>query len=322
MPSFKKRSLSLYLRNGCERQFILYLYNDIERTAHNMPSRQQRSGLGLVGKAGYDWQIEKVDELKDIFGTPRIHENPIRGAHGPEPIQLSAHLAMLQPHHFVIEGAYEADTPTFRSALGMSTLHDFYGDLVDIGDTRPDIIQVLPSMLSGGSPNVETDPNPYEMGVHPNGYLFPLLPDDPRLRLRIIDVKLTSEPGANYFAEVVYYSMTLAAWLIENQADDRFVVVGAPAIWPGKHEASELAKEVDQWRRRGYIPSDYELINAFELDLEIATFDIFAPRIRTLLSEELPDLLSRTWEDLAWHVDYRCKGCEFLSLGKPDGETI
>lgn len=61
MPSFKKRTLSLYLRNQCERQFVLNLYNNAERTQHAMPSRQQnRAGLYYVGQAGYDWQNEKV----------------------------------------------------------------------------------------------------------------------------------------------------------------------------------------------------------------------------------------------------------------------
>ena len=42
---------------------------------------------------------------------------------------------------------------------------------------------------------------------------------DARLRLRVVDVKLTSEPGAHYFAKVVYYSMTLASWLIEGRPE-------------------------------------------------------------------------------------------------------
>ena len=68
----------------------------------------------------------------------------------------------------------------------------------------------------------------------------------------MIDIKLTSEPGAHYYAEVVYYSMTLAAWLIENNLDNRFVVVAAPAVWAGSHEASNLVKQMTEWRKKLY----------------------------------------------------------------------
>lgn len=78
----------------------------------------------------------------------------------------------------------------------------------------------------------DKEPNPYGRGVLPDGQTFSIEATDTRLRLRVIDIKLTSEPGANYFAEVVYYSMTLAAWLIETGNDDRFVVIAAPAVWP------------------------------------------------------------------------------------------
>jgi DNA replication ATP-dependent helicase Dna2 len=312
-PSFKKRSLSLYLRTGCERQFILYLYTDKERELHDMPSRQQRSGLGLIGKAGYTWQFEKVSELKTIFSEARVHENPASDENGPKPIPLSTILPSVQPYQFIVEGTYEADTPTFRNAVGLTILQDYYGDAVKIGETRPDIIQILPSMQQGGAPTTELDPNPYELGVAPNGNLYSLDTSDDRFRLRVIDVKLTSEPGANYFAEVVYYSMTLAGWLIEKGLDKQFVVTAAPAIWPGKHDASNLAKQMNEWQRHAYNYTDQELINVLDSDLEIAIFDVFAPRLRNLLTQELPQLLSKPWNELSWHVDFRCKGCEFLS---------
>jgi hypothetical protein len=38
--------------------------------------------------------------------------------------------------------------------------------------------------------------------------------------------------------------MTLAARLVENKLDDRFVVIAAPAVWAGSHEASNLVKQM------------------------------------------------------------------------------
>src|SRR5258708_5296779 len=127
MPSFKKRALSLFLRNGCERQFVLYLYTDSERATHNMPSRHQRAGLGIIGVAGYEWQNEKVSELKGIFGNARVHENPAGTASHPGTLPLLDILPTVGPYQFIVEGAYAADTPTFRNAIGLNTLTDFYG---------------------------------------------------------------------------------------------------------------------------------------------------------------------------------------------------
>jgi hypothetical protein len=121
-------------------------------------------------------------------------------------------------------------------------------------------------MSAGLGPFSESDRNPYEMGVRPDGETFSLEVTDARLRLRVIDIKNTSEPGAHYFAEVVYYSMTLAAWLVENSFDDRFVVIASPAVWPGSHEASNLAKQQAEWRRKLYAPSPAELAAALEED--------------------------------------------------------
>jgi DNA replication ATP-dependent helicase Dna2 len=55
-----------------------------------------------------------------------------------------------------------------------------------------------------------------------------------------------------------------------------------------------------------------DMTKVLEEDLEIAPFDVFAPRLRRFFAEQLPYMLSKPWQDLEWHVDYRCKGCEFL----------
>lgn len=313
MASLNKKSLSLYLRNGCERQFILSLYGDPERHNLGLPPRQKaRPGLGLIGAAGYEWQDLKVGELRDIFGPTNVHENPVRKGNRPTQIDLLQLLPHLQPHQFIVEAFYKADTPAFRAAIGITNLTDVSGNRVSIGELHPDIIQSLPPLCSGTWPLHAKERDPYTLRVLPNGDTVQLEPTDARLRLRVIDVKLSAEPGAHYFAEVVYYSMTLAAWLIEQGLTDQYLVVAAPAVWPGSHEASNLARQRAEWHRKAYLPAPSDMVTALEEDIEIAPFDVFAPRLRRLLSQELPLLLAYPWQDLSWHVDYRCKGCEFL----------
>lgn len=321
MPSLSKKSLSLFLRNNCERQFILSLYGDDERVKHELPPRDQnRFALGLAGQAGYDWQAEKVGELQEVFGEDNVHINPPKKGNRPGTKPLCEELlGKLRPYQFIVEAEYRSDTPTFRTAVGLTDLKDSFGNDVNISETHPDIIQVLPP-LRGDQTERGGERDPYRMEVRPNGETVLMNPDDNRLRLRVIDVKLTSDPGAHYFAEVVYYSMSLAAWLAENGFDDRFVVIAAPAVWPGSHEASELAKQTAEWNRRAHQPTPAEMAEVLERDIEVAPFDVFAPRLRRFLSEEFPLLLGKPWQDLVWYVDYRCKGCEFLGYPWRDKE--
>lgn len=312
MPKFSKKSLSFFLRNGCEKQFVLSLYTNTERESRGMPPAQaNRSGLGLVGEAGYKWQDEKVSELKDVFGEANVHISPVFKGKRPAEIDLLGQLPKVEKFQFIVEGKYSADTTVFRNALSISEFKDYFGNAVSIGDTQPDIVQILPALNSDGEQFISEN-DAYESAVLPNGKTERLIADDNRLRLRVIDIKLTSEPGAHYYAEVVYYSMTLAAGLIENKLDDRFVVIAAPAVWAGSHEASNLVKQMTEWRKKLYAPTAAKMFTVLEEDLEIAPFEVFAAPLRRILTEQLPVMLAQNWENLSWHVDFRCKGCEFL----------
>lgn len=316
MPSLKKKALSLYLRNGCQRQLLLNLYNDTERRVKGMPERQQaRAGLGLTGAMGYEWQDEKVGELGDVFGQDAVHVNPIKKGNRPGSTPLPKVLPLLKPYQFVVEGHYNAATKTFMDAVGISTLQDADGQALGVGDALPDLIQVLPPATHAASWElVQHDLGPVAtmQAVQPNGDIIPIDQADQRLRLRVIDIKLSAEPGAHYFAEVVYYSISLAAWLIEHHWDHAFVVVAAPAVWPGSYDASQIRQVHNQCRKAGRAPIAEELALALEEDIEIAPFDAFAPRLRRFFQEELPYVLQTPWDQLPWHVSHTCKGCEFL----------
>ena len=312
MPSFSKKALSLYLRTGCERQLKLNLYTGTERRERGMPPKQsQRAAVGLVGQKGYDWQAEKVAEVADVFGAEHVLVGEDQGKNRVASLPPEEWLTRLAPYQFVVEGAYVVDTPVFRRAVGLGEMRDQEGELLDLSEGRPDIVQTLPP-LAGGLIPLDEKREEYQHAVGPSGLVARLADDDPRVRLRVIDIKQTSEPGAHYFAEVVYYSMTLAAYLEEEGLSEEYVVVAAPAVWPGSHEASHLSETFDAWRRRGHEPSAAELTEVLEEDLEIAPVDAFAARLTRLLREELPRILKTDWDELAWHVDYRCRGCDFL----------
>ena len=153
---------------------------------------------------------------------------------------------------------------TFENALGIAGYRTTFK--LDYADLRPDLIQVL----GIGAAKEE---------VLPDGSVVPVQPNDTRIPLRIIDIKLTAEPSVPYLAEVTYYAMTLAGWLADN-SHNGFLVVPEAAVWPGSHDASELVKLDAVKRKAGQVPTHQELFGALGQDLEIVPFGVFAPRLR------------------------------------------
>jgi hypothetical protein len=197
-------------------------------------------------------------------------------------------------------------------ALGLDQLRDRQGAAVAIGELQPDLIQFFPPLAQ----HLQDDPtlsSAYREEVLPNGDTNGIDPTtDSRIRLRVVDVKLSSEPGSNYFAETVFYSMTLAAWLRENHLDDRFLVAAVPAVLPGSLDDSFLKQAMAKAVATGTQLTSSQTAIAWEEDLERAPVEAFAPRIRQLTREILPRVLATPWTQVEFHVDYRCAGCEFL----------
>lgn len=304
--SLKKKSLSLYIRTGCERQCRLSLYSNTQRKTLQMaPTQNVRAGLGSVGEAGDHYQDKVVSEVATTFGSASVicSAQKQNGKNRPEQIDLKAHIASLGAYQFLIESRFVLP-PLFTQSLGIDDLRDESGLRLDFSDLNPDILLVMPSCRDSESA--------CRQAVSADGILIRLLEDDARLQLRVIDVKLASEPGAHYFAEIVYYSMALSAWLQQHGYDDRFVVAANGAVWPGSYENSAL------WTRhaegvRSAIPAPIqELIVAMEADLEVAEFSVYGPRVRRFLQQDLPRLISTPWRQLAWHANFRCGGCDYL----------
>lgn len=316
MPQISKEALSQFIRTGCERQLALILYPDNatfrpERNALTMPEPQPPTpGLRLIQEQGENWQSEKLQDLAQTFGADSILGNPSPQnqtmSYGQ--IALGEALQRLAPEHLFIAEAQFSIGQTFTTHLGITEAYDqgdHLGNPIVFTHVRPDLIQVL-------------EPGTYQQGIQPDGTLVRILPGDTRQQLRVIDIKLTAKASQGYFAEVVYYSMTLAAWLEEQELANQFVVVPYSAIWPGSHETSILIQQHREWTRQAQIPTRTELQEALEQDLELAPFEVFAIRIRRFLAVEVPTILARPWRDLEWHVDNRCGTCEYLGEPRPN----
>jgi len=260
---------------------------------------------------GRRFEREKFNELSQSF-SGRVTHGDVADPHPGEErafsrINLVDRIDNCAADHFLIEAEYPVTRP-FIVAHALGDLAD--GSAFPVGSNsslgfgavRPDIIQLRPGTGSAR----ETIP--------PSGEIQMTSADDPRLGLRIVDIKLTGEPSPSHFAELAYYQMTLAAWLEHTGRTDRFVVLKDAAVWPGKHEASEIRRLEAEDRRNGVPDRDLSrYLQGFEKDLEFLPAEVVLGRVRRFLTVDLREVLVEPdWQALPWHIDSGCSGCDYL----------
>lgn len=305
MPYLAKRTISNFLRSKCLRRLRLDLSPDnIAYQAERVgmpPKAAGRPGIAALTAAGDEWEEAKVADLRTAFSAAAI----ISPAGSADHIDLVTALSQRTPNTlFITQGQYNVGD-TFQAALAIqhyaTTLNLAYGRL------RPDIIRIWP--VHTGQQQVNPDGSTTNVNVA----------TDNRIPLSIIDIKLTAEASACYQAEVTYYSMALAGWLIDHNLNDQYFVTPLAAVWPGSHNASAVAQFNAQVRETGAIPTTQNLLDAWNEDLEIVPFSVFVARIRRFFLSDLAAVLTTPWNQLPWHVDNHCIGCDYL--GYPWGQT-
>lgn len=307
MPVLTKHTITRYLSTECRKQLRLMMSppsgsTAAEHTALGMPPEQPpRPGLVRITQAGDDWAAEKLAELEQVVGSGTLIGTTKPTPRGGVAFAASPLLARMQagvtPGTFLAEHQFEVG-PTFTSAYDLNTLTAAPVNL-DIRTLIPDLIEVLP-------------PHAQQYTVETDGRVTAANLADVRIPLRIIDIKLSSQPGAGYFAEVVYYSIALAGWLVDHHLDHAYVVAANPAIWPGSHDASELVKAQREAAKNNTTVTAPVALAALNADLIEAPFEVFAARLRHFFTVELPDVLHTPWKSLPFHVTSKCVGCDYL----------
>jgi hypothetical protein len=317
VPKLGKSTLSRYLGSDCKKQLRILLAPDTkgpggglsEREQLGMPAKQPPlPGLQAIAAAGDEWAASRLGELHSLMGPHVLVGTEKATKHEGKafkPTALEDTLRTAIPGTFLAEQKFRVDA-TFQAAFGLTALVNTYA--LEFDALVPDLIEVrapLSQIDSGASTTVQQ--------VTPDGSLADLPGTDTRFRLRVIDIKLTSEPGPGYFAEVVYYATVLAGWLIDHGFDDRFVVSADPAIWPGSHEASALARAMATAHTSGQPLTASACIAAVHEDLEVAPVPVFVASLHHFFTDTLPEVLNTPdWTDIPFHVSGKCRGCDFL----------
>jgi DNA replication ATP-dependent helicase Dna2 len=297
VPYLSKRVVSNYFRTNCPRQLRLLLSPENkqyqpERDAQGMPPKTvARTGMAALTQEGSRWEQDKLKDLQSTFGSNSVI-GTVTGTEFQDQT-LQNVISRAQPGVFLVRPEFDVG-PSFQTAIGIDTLVATYA--LGFAKLVPDLIQVL-------SPAdvcriVEADGSVHD----PDG----------RIGLRVIDIKMTAEPSASYFAEITYYSLALAGWLADNGYADRYAVVAEAAIWPGSHDAAAIVRLKADRLKAGATATADELASALREDIETLEIDVFSTRLRHFFAVELPHVLANPWKDLDWHVGTSCSGCEYL----------
>lgn len=312
MYRLSKGAISKYIRGECRRRLRLDLYASADaRRRVDAPEKDTgRPGLQLIADQGRTYERECYFTITDIFGTNAVRH----GAAKPyvreeeqafEDLPLEAALEHLRtPGHFAFEVLYQVT----NSFVGEHTLTDLVSGgrevSLSFGSNRPDIL--LSMAPTGSSRRI----------VDAGGRVVEIGPEDLRIGLRIIDIKLSEQPSPAHFAELAYYGMTLAGWLVDNKRTDHFVVLADAAIWPGSHEGSAIRQlEAEELRRGSLVRDRAAYYEQFKIDLEEMPAEVVLGRVVRFLAHDLREVISvKDWRDLPLHISSRCIGCDYLGL--------
>lgn len=299
------------MRTNCERQLGLSLYSDGELKADScsvdslgLPHRQLRPGLQQMTSAGDDWQEKKNADLLQVFGKEALRGNqtgaPVFDDDGSvvsvkfTESDLASHVPGVAVGQFILEAGF-SPTATFMSQFDLDQWMPSLS--MDVASVRPDVLEAgdadrFPSVVDHRG-NVYIDTNP------------------DLIRLRVIDVKLTSTPGPGNFVELAYYSLVLAAWIEDSNLGSRFAVASQAAVWGGSYTVPHVRSAHEHG------VGGRALFEALDADMETVPLDVFIPVIEKLLVETLPHVAAkaagRKWKtDLGWHVQSACSSCDYL----------
>lgn len=255
------------------------------------PKTVARAGMAALTQEGGRWEQEKLKDLQNTFGTTSVIGS-VTGTDFQDQ-RLQNVMSKALPGVFLVRPEFDVGAG-FKTAIGIDTMAVTYS--LGFAKLVPDLIQVLAPANVGRI--VEADGSVHDA--------------DGRIGLRVIDIKMTAEPSAAYFAEITYYSLALAGWLADNGYAAQYAVVAEAAIWPGSHDAAAIVRLKADKLKAGSTATMDELSVALDEDIETLEIDVFAPRLRHFFTVELPDALASPWKDLDWHVSTACSGCEYL----------
>ncbi|MFO1434180.1 MAG: AAA domain-containing protein [Candidatus Competibacteraceae bacterium] len=298
MPRIEKSALSQYLRTRCYRFLYLSLFQKEPSESILLPL-SGRPGVMPFRERGKEFESRKMDELHTLFGDRCLHVSKAvkqQRKLNPDAFFKAQLVNATEAPRYWLEPTLTANSfaVTLLHRLGIAA-----ANYPDLSDLRPDVVELLDAdRLRANGPIHCLDAA---------GTIAEWNPADGRQPLRVMDMKVSEHLNTSYAAEVVLYSLVLAAWLEQQQLLDRFVVLATPAVWvQGVHRTLLLPKVTDPLAVR---------VDWVNRQLEAADAQLYAPLVLKFLIEDVPKVLEHPtdWRSaLDWGVAPICSQCDWL----------
>ncbi len=255
--------------------------------------------MRIIKEAGVGFESEVYEALVAAFPGTALHART--EAVGPdgapcvkwEERDLAAYLARAGSGAWlVVQSTFSLGANPARTLGRLGVAPGHVAAMPTMGKVVPDVLAVLPRPAG-------------HLVLDATGARVPA--PGPRQVLTVIDAKHASEPNPSYEAEVVFYSLLLANFLLENGLDGRFAVDAEPLLWTrGSHGRIRLGRpDADPAARISEALGFLDPVNV----------RVHVQEIRRFLSEKLPSVLAAgdaDWRSLDWHVSPNCNTCDFL----------
>jgi hypothetical protein len=297
MPKIEKSALSQYLRTRCDRFLYLALFRKTASEETLLPL-SGRPGIVAFKARGKEFETQKMSELQNLFGPRCMHVQQAAKrsrSRSPEAVfELQLRALPEAPQYWLEpELTKENFADTLLRRLGLEP-----ASYPDLSDLRPDVVELLNLTSMAGHHPIHI--------LDAAGAISQWDRADGRQLLRVMDMKATEHLNTSYAAEVVLYSMVLAAWLEQRDLDDQFVVSAMPSIWvQGLYKSLTLPKETAPLEARTAWVGE---------QLESADAQLYAPPVLKFLCDDVPRVLATTdWrQELDWGVAPTCAQCDWL----------
>jgi len=297
---FTKSKMSMYLRTLCERELYLSLFSNnqeaLEKAGIPVPLKS-RPGVQLITTSGHEFEYEQFNVL-----CSSLPNNVFAKSNGTAPVDLPEALSKIKIPTLILQPQIEPEDFREAAFTNIGVSKDDQKFIPRMSGLRPDVIFA----------DVRRD-NEFE--ILPDGTRHPLVENDKRLALSVIDLKNITEANASYSAEVCLYAIFLSNWL-HNEGKaflDRFFVSSRIYLW--RHIEMPNFTKILGTKEGG---DHANRLKALRSDLEdgLVHFLIYMPSVRKFFCEDLPRVVqlgdSKGWEAVPYHVNPRCSSCDWL----------
>ena len=306
---FDKKVLSQFMRTDCDLALYMTLCTPREHEQAGRPVPvKARTFTKPLEDAGLELELHVFDRLREAFGDLCLGQRgPDRWNH----VRLEDLLAQISGRTCVLVQPYLTVDPWRTEVLielGVSPedaalIPQFAAIIPDVVVARPVPPDALDHLPDGTERPI--------MEISPGGGRRPVDPGDPRIGLRVLDVKHAADPNASYESEVTLYALVLAAWLARHEVGQGFFVEAPPALWTrGGIRNNTLAEAITR-----HVQNPQELLAAIQAELSPVNTAIYIQSVRRFFGEILPRVIRQgngDWTQLDWAVDGRCGACDWL----------